>query len=165
MNVSLPLQVDQKGNVWALSNKYPLIRSNGGMSQTEFNFNIFRIKPREVIKGTICAAPARQRRNRALDIETKPTMTDVDKRFDVVIEEEVEEVQKTSSAIQTEEVPVIVPKASEVVTAETRGSEEPAAIVPEVASEQIKDVLQADSVIATLNIKGLAHGVVQNNVS
>lgn len=82
------MQLDRKGNLWALSNKYPIYFEKG-LNPSEVNFSLFRVKPRDVIKGTVCAGG---RRDRALGAASDPSTTD--KRFDGEVEEEEKKAEE-----------------------------------------------------------------------
>lgn len=83
--ITFSSQLDRKGNLWSLANKYQMLLTNG-LDVAEENFSLYRMKPKEVIKGTVC--DNNKRRDRALEEEV---VDDSDKRFDAEKTKDVEE--------------------------------------------------------------------------
>lgn len=83
--ITFSSQLDRKGNLWSLANKYQMLLTNG-LDVAEDNFSLYRMKPKEVIKGTVC--DNNKRRDRALEEEV---VDDSDKRFDAEKTKDVEE--------------------------------------------------------------------------
>lgn len=97
-------QLDRKGNLWSLANKYQMLLTNG-MDVTEDNFGLFRMKPREIIKGTVCENKRRDRavKDLAVVVDDSDTRFDgdstkkeeaSDKKVEVKVEMKVEEQKK-----------------------------------------------------------------------
>lgn len=94
-------QMDRRGNLWTLANKLPIILEKG-LNEDEVNFSLYRVKPKDVIKGTVCAPSSR--RDRAMKA-VGPLQDDTDERFDeVVVKKEEEGVVK----VEEEEKKMIV---------------------------------------------------------
>lgn len=68
-----PFQLDRKGNLWTLSNNYPAFWEKG-LDVSAVNFSLFRVKPRDVVVGTVCAGNTGRRSRSKAD--------DQDDRFD-----------------------------------------------------------------------------------
>lgn len=71
-----------------------------GLDTSEVNFSLYRIKPRDVIKGTVCGS---HRRDRTLAV----SVDDMDKRFDVEVKK-VEDGGKVEVIVAKQETPVEV---------------------------------------------------------
>lgn len=102
-----------------------------GLNIEEDNFSLFRVKPRDVIKGTVCGS---NRRDRALQA-VAPLVDDTDKRFD----EEKKVVVQGENVKEEKRV---------VVQEETKMEEEEKVVVDE--EKKVEEVIIATAEPVTL---------------
>ena len=81
--------MDRKGNLWTLANKAPLIEMQG-LNPEEVNFSLYRVKPRDIIKGTVCGSV--RRKNRSL---VGSAIANESSDFDIRFDKKEEEKEKT----------------------------------------------------------------------